>query len=177
MGAGKTSIGRRLAARLELPFTDADQEIETSAGLTIREIFELHGEPAFRRIERRVVAELLGSPPRVLASGGGAFIDPETRAHIRARGVSVWLKADLDVLLARVERRRGVRPLLAGGDPRATLARLMEERYPIYAEADVTVDSGAEPHDRVVQRVVEALRVAPAIRGTATADGDGAAAP
>ena len=156
MGAGKSAIGRRLAARLGMPFVDADAEIERAAGCTITDIFELHGEAAFRDGERRVIARLLTRPPHVLATGGGAFMDPATRAAIRANGISVWLKAELDLLLARVSRRNN-RPLLAGGDARAILTRLMAERHPVYAEADITVESMDRPHEQMVQMVADAL--------------------
>jgi shikimate kinase len=155
MGAGKSSVGKRLARRLGLPFADADIEIETAAGMSIPEIFAHHGEPAFRDGERRVIARLLESGPLVLATGGGAFMNPETRARIAAHGVSVWLKADLEVLLRRV-RRRDDRPLLKS-DPEATLTRLIDERYPVYAEAAVIVHSREVPHDTMVEEVVDAL--------------------
>ncbi len=157
MGAGKSAIGRRLAARLGLPFIDADAEIEAAAGCTIEEIFARDGEPAFRPGERRIIARLLRDEPvHVLATGGGAFMDPETRALVKERAVSVWLRADLDLLLARTSRRNN-RPLLKQGDPRAVLERLMAERHPVYAEADLTVDSDDSPIERSVDRVVEAL--------------------
>jgi shikimate kinase len=156
MGAGKSAIGRRLAARLGLKFVDADAEIEKAAGCSIADFFELHGEPAFRDGERRVVARLLRDPPHVLATGGGAFMDPETRRHIRERGISVWLRADIELLLARVSRRDD-RPLLKAGDKRDVLARLIKERYPVYAEADIVVDSEDVPHDRMVEKIVAAL--------------------
>jgi shikimate kinase len=156
MGAGKSSIGRRLAQRLKVPFVDADSEIELAAGATIEEIFERHGEPAFRDGERRVIARLLEGPVSVIATGGGSFMDSATRRLMRERAISVWLKADLELLLPRVLRRNN-RPLLKTGDPRAVLARLMEERYPIYAEADITVDSLDGPPDVTVDRVIAAL--------------------
>ena len=156
MGAGKSAIGRRLAQRLGLPFVDADAEIERAAGCTIEEIFERHGEAAFRDGERRVIARLLDGPVGVLATGGGAFMDPETRARIRSRAITVWLKADLDTLVERVSRR-GHRPLLKNGDPRAILTQLLEERGPIYAEADITVETGNAPAAATVERVIEAL--------------------
>jgi shikimate kinase len=165
MGAGKTTIGRRLAARLGLPFVDADSEIEAAAGSTITEIFERHGEAAFRDGERRVIARLLEGSPKVLATGGGAFMDPETRAAIRARGISVWLKAELDVLVRRCARR-GNRPLLKQDDPRLVLERLMAERHPVYAEADIVVESGDGPHEAVVSEIIDKLaeRMAEAAR-------------
>jgi shikimate kinase len=156
MGAGKTSIGRRLAQRLGLPFVDADHEIESAAGCTIEEIFERYGEAAFRDGERKIIQRLLEQPPHVLATGGGAFIDPETRASIKAAGISVWLKADLDVLTRRVSRRTN-RPLLKRGEPRDILAMLMEQRYPVYAEADICIDSLDAPAEMTVERVMEAI--------------------
>jgi shikimate kinase len=156
MGAGKTSIGRRLAQRLGLAFIDADHEIEMAAGCTIEEIFERYGEAAFRDGERKIIQRLLERPPHVLATGGGAFIDPETRARIKAAGISVWLKADLDVLVRRVSRRTN-RPLLKRGEPRDVLARLMELRYPVYAEADICIDSLDAPAETTVERVIEAI--------------------
>lgn len=156
MGVGKTSIGRRLAQRLDLPFVDADAEVEAAAGASIEEIFQRHGEAAFRDGERRVMARLLDAPPSVLATGGGAFMDASTRALLRKRSITVWLRADLDVMLARVSRRNN-RPLLKNGDPRAVLEGLIAERYPVYAEADLTVDSVDGPPDATVERVIAAL--------------------
>jgi shikimate kinase len=156
MGAGKTSIGRRLAQRLGLPFVDADHEIESAAGCTIEEIFERYGEAAFRDGERKIIQRLLEQPPHVLATGGGAFIDPETRASIKAAGISVWLKAYLDVLTRR-DSRRSNRPLLKRGEPREILAMLMEQRYPVYAEADICIDSLDAPAEMTVERVMEAI--------------------
>lgn len=156
MGAGKSAIGRRLAARLGLPFVDADSEVELAAGCSIEDIFNLHGEAAFRDGERRVIARLLNGPPHVLATGGGAFMDPETRARIRETAVSIWLRADLDVLLDRVSRRDN-RPLLKQGDKREILERLMAERYPVYAEADIVVESRDAPHDSVVSSILDEL--------------------
>jgi shikimate kinase len=156
MGAGKTAVGRRLAAALGWPFTDADWAIEAAAGTTIANIFAEIGEAAFRARERQVIARLLRGERQVLALGGGAFVDPETRALVRERALSIWLRADLDVL-ARRTGRRDDRPLLAGGDPRARLAALLEQRAPIYAQADFVVDSGKGPIDDVVARVLEAL--------------------
>ena len=155
MGAGKTSIGRRLAQRLGLAFVDSDHEIETAAGCTIETIFEMYGEKAFRDCERRVIGRLLEEPVQVVATGGGAFIDPETRAQVKARGLSVWLRADLDLLLHRVARRAN-RPLLKRGDPREILAGLMAQRYPLYAEAVVTVDTRVAPPDVTVDAVMSA---------------------
>jgi shikimate kinase len=157
MGAGKSSIGRRLAARMGVPFVDADSEIEKAAGMTIPEIFSAHGEPYFRAGEARVIARLLDGGPQVLATGGGAFMNPETRQAIRQKGVSVWLRATLDVLNRRI-RRRHDRPLLRNADPVATLRRLIDERYPIYAEADLTVESREVPHDTIVEEIIGGLR-------------------
>lgn len=160
MGAGKTNIGRRLASRLNLPFFDSDTEIETAAGETIEEIFKQRGEVAFREGERRVIARLLQGSVHVLATGGGAFIDPATRSLIARRAVSVWLRADLDTLFQRVLRRDN-RPLLKAGQPRAILADLIERRYPIYAEADLIVDSGEGSPELTVRRVLAALAACP----------------
>lgn len=157
MGAGKTKIGRRLAQRLALPFHDSDDAIESAAGETIEEIFANRGEAVFRDGERRVIARLLQGPVHVLATGGGAFMDPATRRIIAARGVSVWLRAGLDVLFARVSRRTN-RPLLKTPDPRAVLAELIERRHPIYAEADITIDSGDGPPDATASRAIAALQ-------------------
>ncbi len=157
MGAGKTSIGRRLAQRLGLAFVDSDHEIETAAGCTIETIFEMYGERAFRDCERRVIGRLLDEPIQIIATGGGAFMDAETRATVKARGHSVWLRADLDLLLHRVARRAN-RPLLKRGDPREILAGLMAQRYPIYAEADATVDTKDAPPDVTVDAVIAALQ-------------------
>jgi shikimate kinase len=157
MGAGKSSVGKRLAARIGLPFVDADTEIEKAAGHSIEDFFRLYGEAAFREGERRVIARLLTGPVQVLATGGGSFMDPETRAEIAAHGISVWLRADLDVLLRRVMRRND-RPLLKQGDPKTVLSDLMAKRYPIYAEADIVIDSGDGPHEVVVESIVAALR-------------------
>ena len=156
MGSGKSSIGRRLASVLDLPFKDADVEIEAAAGRSIPDIFAEMGEPAFREGERRVITRLLEDPPHVLATGGGAFITPETRALIKERSISVWLKADLDVLVRRVSRKDN-RPLLSGKDPLETLTELAEKRYPIYAEADITVETGDTAHHVTVDQVMRAL--------------------
>jgi shikimate kinase len=156
MGAGKTTVGRRLAQRLDLPFRDADVEIETAAGMPISDIFAIYGEPSFRDGERRVIARLLEDGPMVLATGGGAYMNAETRLRIADKAVSVWLKVDHETLMRRV-RRRSNRPLLANPDPEGTMHRLMAERYPVYAEADVTVPSHDMPHDRVVGEVLKAL--------------------
>jgi len=156
MGAGKSTVGRRLAQTLQLPFRDADHEIEAAAGMTIPDIFAIHGEEYFRDGERRVIARLLQEGPMVLATGGGAYMNEETRQRIAENGISIWLKADLDVLMRRV-RKRATRPLLQNPDPEGTMRRLMEQRYPVYAMADLTVDSHEAPHDRVVADIVEAL--------------------
>ncbi|MBM3570914.1 MAG: shikimate kinase [Alphaproteobacteria bacterium] len=156
MGAGKSSIGRRLAQRLGLQFVDADHEIEQAAGCPIDEIFQRHGEAYFRDGERRVIQRLLDRPAHVLATGGGAFMDPQTRAAIAAKGISVWLRADIDLLVERTSRRNN-RPLLKKGDPRAILQRLIDERYPIYALADICVDSAAGPAEEMVERIMTAL--------------------
>lgn len=156
MGAGKSTVGRRLAAALKLPFHDADAEIETAAGCSISDFFERYGEPAFREGERRVIARLLAGPRHVLATGGGAFMDPATRALIKQLGLSVWLRADIGLLMERV-LKRPTRPLLKNSDPRGTMEKLMAERYPIYAEADLTVDSNGGPHDAIVQKILAHL--------------------
>ncbi|WOH50576.1 shikimate kinase [Bradyrhizobium sp. sBnM-33] len=157
MGAGKSTIGRRLAARLRLPFLDADIEIEAAAGMSIPDIFETHGEPHFRDGEARVIARLLDSGPAVIATGGGAFMREETRTRIRDRAVSIWLKADVDIIMKRVKRRAD-RPLLQTEDPVATVSRLLEAREPVYRSADVTILSRDVPHDRIVDECIEALR-------------------
>lgn len=156
MGAGKSSIGRRLASRLGMAFADADSEIEQAANATIPEIFEEHGEAYFRDGERRVIRRLLDGKPKVLATGGGAFIQPETRAAIQAAGISIWLKADRDLLLARVKRRNN-RPLLQDGDPAEIIEKLIAERYPIYAEAAIHIQSRDIAHDAVIDEILAAL--------------------
>lgn len=162
MGAGKSSVGRRLARCLRLPFADADDEISRVAGLAIPEIFEVYGEAAFRDCERQVIARMLRESPRVLATGGGAFLDPATRAAIARRGISVWLRAELDTLVDRTGRRND-RPLLRTGDPRAKLQALINERYPVYASADLVVDTGPEPPEMTMERVLDALQAADAV--------------
>jgi len=157
MGVGKSTIGRRLAARLRLPFVDADSEIEAAADMTIGEIFERDGEPYFREREARVISRLLGTQSIVLATGGGAFLRPDTRAHIAATALSIWLKAEVDVIMRRV-RRRADRPLLRNPDPEGTVIRLLAEREPFYAMADMTVVSCDVPHDEIVEMCVSALR-------------------
>jgi len=156
MGAGKTTVGRRLAHRLNLPFLDADAEIEAAAGRTIEQLFADFGEPAFRDGERRVIARLLSGAPMVLATGGGAYIDPDTRALIKQRGLSIWLRAELDVLMRRVGKRSN-RPLLKQDDPRAVMTRLMDARYPIYGEADLIIDSREGPHEHIVRAILQSL--------------------
>ena len=157
MGAGKTAIGCRVAARLGLPFIDADDEIVKAAGCSIEDIFQRHGETAFRDGERRVIARLLTEPVHVLATGGGAYIDPETRARVRENCLSLWLRVDKDVLWRRVKRRDD-RPLLKTEAPYETLSRLVDERYPIYAEADIVVDSVDGPAEDTVESVLAAVK-------------------
>jgi shikimate kinase len=158
MGAGKSTIGRRLATRLRLSFLDADTEIEAAhAGMTIPEIFAAHGEPYFRDGEARVIARLLDNGPAVIATGGGAFMREETRNRIRDKAVSIWLKADADVIMRRVKRRAD-RPLLQTEDPAATVSRLLEAREPVYQSADLTIWSRDVPHDRIVEECIDALR-------------------
>ncbi|RKQ68317.1 MULTISPECIES: shikimate kinase [Oceanibaculum] len=157
MGAGKSAVGRRLAARMGLPFIDADTAIEEAAGCTIEEIFARHGEPEFRDGERRVIQRLLESEPlHVLATGGGAFVNVQTRARLKQQAVTIWLRADLETLLERVAKRSN-RPLLKQGDPRAVLEKLIADRYPIYAEADIVVDTAPGPVEETVDRVLAAL--------------------
>jgi len=156
MGAGKSSIGKRLAAWLDLPFVDADAEIETAANASINDIFERYGEAYFRDGERRVIQRLLDGKPKVLATGGGAYMSPETRAAIDSAGVAVWLKADFDVLMSRV-RRRSNRPLLKTGDPAETMRRLMAERYPVYAEAPIHIESREVAHETVLAEIAAAM--------------------
>ncbi|MGB0684359.1 MAG: shikimate kinase [Magnetovibrionaceae bacterium] len=157
MGAGKSSVGRRLAARLDLPFRDADTEIEERSGFSIPDYFERFGEADFREGERRVIQSLLEEGPMVLATGGGAFMDEKTREFIRNAGTSIWLKADLETLLERTSRSNN-RPLLRGKDPRKVLQTLMDQRYPVYAQADVTVQTGQDSPDVTVEMVVSALK-------------------
>ena len=156
MGAGKSTIGRRLSARLHLPFLDADTEIEAAAGMSIPDIFETHGEPHFRDGEARVIARLLDGGPAVIATGGGAFMREETRNRIREKAVSIWLKADADIIMKRVKRRAD-RPLLQTADPAATVGRLIEEREPVYQRADLTIWSRDVPHERIVDECLDAL--------------------
>ena len=156
MGAGKSTIGRRLSARLHLPFLDADTEIEAAAGMSIPDIFETHGEPHFRDGEARVIARLLDGGPAVIATGGGAFMREETRSRIRDKAVSIWLKADADIIMKRVKRRAD-RPLLQTADPAATVGRLIEEREPVYRQADLTIWSRDVPHEKIVDECLDAL--------------------
>ena len=156
MGCGKSSIGRRLAKRLGLSFVDGDDAIEAAAGKTVAEIFADHGEEDFREGERKVIARLLGAGPQVLATGGGAFMNEQTRENIAAAGISVWLKADLPILMQRV-RKRSHRPLLRTADPEAVMRGLMTQRYPVYEQADVIIDSRDEPHEVVVNEIIRAL--------------------
>jgi shikimate kinase len=166
-GSGKSAVGRRLAARLDLAFVDADEEIERAAGKPIMDIFKDHGEAYFREGERKVIARLLASGPQVLATGGGALMVPETRDNIRRSGISIWLKAELAVLMRRV-LKRNTRPLLEK-DPDGVMRQLMETRYPIYATADITVESRDLPHETVVNEIVEAL-ARPGFLASRTAD-------
>lgn len=156
MGAGKTSVGRRLAEKLEIPFVDADHEIELAAGKTIPEIFSDHGEDYFREGERRVITRLLENGKQVLATGGGAFMNAETREKIKGHGVSLWLKADLELLLKRVAKRND-RPLLQKEDPAIVMKRLIDLRYPVYAQSDITVESRDVQHGQMVNDVIKAL--------------------
>lgn len=156
MGCGKSAVGRRLAAKLGLPVIDADEEIERAAGKSIEDIFAEHGEAHFRDGERKVIARLLRSGPQVLATGGGAFMSDETRQAIAESGISVWLQADLPVLMRRVAKRDN-RPLLKTDDPEAVMRELMDTRYPVYAKADITVESRDVPHDTIVADILERL--------------------
>jgi len=157
MGAGKTSIGKRLAMRLGVAFKDADHEIEEAAGLTVAEIFERHGEPEFRAGERRVIARLLADPPHVLATGGGAYMDACTRTAMKERAFTIWLKAPVELLLSRTAKR-ATRPLLNNADPKGTLEHLLAVREPVYALADYVLESMDGPHEKSVEQVVEALK-------------------
>jgi shikimate kinase len=156
MGAGKTAIGRKVAMTLGLPFIDSDHEIETASRMTIPELFERYGESEFRALEQRVISRILETGPQVLSTGGGAYMNGQTRRMIADRGVAIWLKADIDVLMERVAKKKN-RPLLKNPDPRAVMIRLMEERYPVYAEADVTVTTRADRKEVIAAEVVEAI--------------------
>ena len=156
MGVGKTTVGRRLAQALDLPFRDADEEIEKAAGRSVSEIFADFGETGFREGERKVIARLLQEPPMVLALGGGAFVDPDTRALIKAEALSIWLQADVKTLVSRVNRR-DTRPLLRGRNPKKVLAELLDKRTPAYSEADIHVDASGSSHQATLDRIVEAL--------------------
>jgi shikimate kinase len=157
MGVGKSSIGRRLAARLNIPFVDADTEIEKAAGMSIPDIFARHGEADFRSGEARVIARLLDGGPQVLATGGGAVMNPDTRAAIKAKGVSIWLAAEFEVLMRRINKRKNDRPMLQTADPAATLRELLAEREPVYEQADIAVQSREGPHDAIVAEIMTAL--------------------
>src|ERR1700722_11859924 len=157
MGGGKSSIGRRLAARLNIPFVDADTEIEKAAGMSIADIFARHGEDDFRSGEARVIARLLDGGPQVRAAGGGAVMNADARAAIKAKGVSIWLTADVDVLMRRINKRRHERPMLQAEDPAARLRELMVEREPVYALSDLTVQSREVPHEAIVTEIVAVL--------------------
>jgi len=157
MGVGKSSIGRRLAARLGVPFVDADAEIEKAAGMSIADIFARHGEADFRSGEARVIARLLDGGPQVLATGGGAVMNADTRAAIKAKGVSIWLSAEFDVLMRRINKRKNDRPMLQTADPAATLRELLVAREPVYARADITVQSREVPHDAIVAEIMTSL--------------------
>lgn len=157
MGVGKSSIGRRLAARLNVPFVDADTEIEKAAGMSIPDIFARHGEADFRSGEARVIARLLDGGPQVLATGGGAVMNEVTRAAIKAKGVSIWLSAEFDVLMRRINKRKNDRPMLQTADPAATLRELLAVREPVYAQADITVQSREGPHEMIVAEIMTAL--------------------
>ena len=158
MGVGKTTIGRRLAKRLDMPFFDSDDEIEIASGRTVRGYFKEHGEEAFRSGEYRVIARLLSDKPIVLSTGGGAFIPEKTRNILKTKSLTVWLKADFDTVMERVSRQQSKRPLLNVPDPVAAMRTLMDERYPIYAEADIIVNAQARTHKQTVDRVIAALR-------------------
>ncbi len=170
MGSGKSSIGRRLAAALELPFNDADTAIEQAAGMTIEDIFRVHGEPYFREGEERVIRRLLEAGSQVLATGGGAVLSDRTRQQIAKHGVSIWLKAPVDLLFQRVSRRDN-RPLLKTADPRGVLARLLTERTPFYSAADLTVESREAPHESVVEEIIAHISVHLAAPGAPASEG------
>lgn len=157
MGAGKSTVGRRLAKRLGVPFLDSDDEIKKAAGCSIEDIFDLYGEAEFRAGEKRVMDRLMDEGPMVLATGGGAFMNNDIRKRVLEAGTAVWLKAGLDALVERTSRRGG-RPLLKTGDPRKTLEKLINERYPIYNQATIAIDTDGETHDSAVNKIVKALK-------------------
>ena len=157
MGAGKSSVGRILAAKLDLPFIDSDDEVEKAAGCSIEDIFEIYGEPAFRDVEERVIERLLKDPPAILSSGGGAFMNPRTRARIAETATSVWLRADLEILERRTKRRAAGRPLLKGTDPSEKLKQLINERYPVYEQADIIIESVDETPEKTADKIIEKL--------------------
>lgn len=170
MGAGKTAIGRRVAAALSVPFVDSDQEIERVSRMSIPELFEHYGEPEFRALEQRVILRLLENGPRVVSTGGGAFMNPEIRGAVRRNAISVWLKADLDTLMERVSKRQN-RPLLRTADPRATMRKLMDERYPVYAGAGITVPTRQEKREVIAAEVIAAIGAHLAKDGAPAGDG------
>ena len=157
MGAGKTTVGRRLATQLSLPFRDTDHEIEAVSRMKVPDLFKAYGEPEFRALEVRVISRLMEEGPQVVATGGGAFMNPQTRALMADTAITVWLKADLDILMERV-RRRGNRPLLKTADPRATMRKLIDERYPIYAQSDITIDSRNVRREVIAAEIAESLQ-------------------
>ncbi len=156
MGAGKSCVGRKLAESFGLPFCDSDNEVEDAAGCEVRDIFEVYGEPAFRDCERRVIQRLLQNGPSIIATGGGAFMDAETRDEVKARGISLWLRADPEILYQRTKRSKN-RPLLNNEDPLTTLKELAEKRYPVYAEADIIIDTGNEGLEKTLQAAIKAI--------------------
>ena len=167
MGAGKTAIGRKVAAALDLHFVDSDHEIESVSRMTVPELFERYGEPEFRALEQRVIERLLREGPRVVSTGGGAFMNAQTRAAIGEHGVSIWLKAELDLLMERVGKKQN-RPLLKNPDPRAVMTKLMQERYPVYALADVTVETREARREEITEEALQALSAHLMREGTAT---------
>ena len=169
-GCGKSAIGRRLAPRLDLPFVDADEEIERAAGKSIKDIFAEHGEAYFRDGEHRVIARLLAAGPQVLATGGGAFMSEETRANIRRDGVSVWVKAELPILVRRVMKRNN-RPLFEGRDAETVMKELMQVRYPVFASADITVESRDVPHEVIVDEIIAAIAASPLLADSPVSSG------
>jgi shikimate kinase len=174
-GCGKSALGKRLAPRLGLPFVDVDEEIERAAGKTVKDIFADYGEASFRDGERKVIARLLAAGPQVLATGGGALLNEETRANIRGSGVSIWVKADAALLVRRVAKRN-TRPLFEGRDPETVVKELMAARHPLYAHADIVVESRDVPHETMVEEIVEALADSPLLAPAAPGAGSGACA-